>query len=55
MNKKEIIYILKMLSKCPIKGWYDTDLGEDATQKDVWEEQAEWIENEWSKDYFTNL
>lgn len=50
MNTEDIIKILKLLSKCPIKGWQDLD--EDASQNDIWQAQAEWINSELDKQYF---
>ena len=50
MEKKEIVKILKLLHECPIKSWQDLD--EDASQNDVWNAQAEWIESELDKIYF---
>lgn len=51
MNKQEIIKILKLLHRCPIKSWQDLD-DEDASQNDVWNAQAEWIKIELNKMYF---
>lgn len=50
MDKDKIIKILKLLQQCPIKSWQDLD--EDASQKDVWDAQAEWIKSELDKMYF---
>lgn len=49
-EKEEIIKVLKLLHRCPIKTW--ADLSEDASQNDVWEAQAEWIRIEMDKMYF---
>lgn len=53
MDKQSIIKVLRLLHKCPIKDW--TDLDEDASQKDVWSAQAEWIKNEIDNGYFNTL
>lgn len=50
MDKDEIIKILKLLHRCPIKSWQDLD--EDASQNDVWNVQAEWIKSELDRRIF---
>lgn len=50
MDKEDIVKILRLLHKCPIKDW--TDLDEDASQIDIWRAQAEWIEDELNSMYF---
>lgn len=44
MAEREIIKILKLLDKCPIRSWHNLD--EDATQNDVWTAQAQWIKSQ---------
>lgn len=53
MEKKDIIKVLKLFHKCPIKGWQDLDEG--ASQKDIWDAQADWIKNELDADYFDSI
>lgn len=50
MEIKDIVKILRLANKCPIKSWYDLD--EDASQNDVWKAQAEWIKDQLDSDYF---
>lgn len=53
MTEKDIVKVLKLLDKCPIRSWHDLD--EDATQNDVWAAQAQWIKKELDSDFFDSI